>query len=57
MSRKASVPLRIAPLQGVIAEVITDPAEQAALDKLRKRPKRKQEGQKAKQNRGDAKTV
>jgi hypothetical protein len=54
MSKKTSLPLRIAPLQGVIAEPITDPAERAALDKLRKRPKRKQEGQKAKQNRSDA---
>jgi len=42
MSKKAAVPLRIAPLQHVIAEPITDPAEQAALDKVRKRQKRKQ---------------
>jgi len=57
MSRKASVPLRIAPLQCVVAEPITDPAEQAALDKLRKREKRQQGGQKAKKNRKDAKAV
>jgi hypothetical protein len=50
MSKKTPVPLRIAPLQGVIAKPITDPAEQAALDKLRKRPKRKQGGQKEKKN-------
>jgi hypothetical protein len=48
MSRKASAPPRIAPLQRIIAEPITDPAEQAALDKLRKREKRKQGGQRAK---------
>jgi hypothetical protein len=53
MSKKATVPLKIAPLQGVIAEPITDSAEQAAFDELRKRPKRKQEGQKVKQKRDD----
>jgi hypothetical protein len=46
MSKKATLRLRIAPLQRVVAEAITDPAEQAALDKLRKREKRKQRGQK-----------
>ena len=44
MSKKASPPLRIAPLQHVIAEPITDPAELAALDKFRKQEKRKQAG-------------
>jgi hypothetical protein len=34
----------------VIAEPITDPAEQAAIDKLRKREKRKQGGQKTKRS-------
>jgi hypothetical protein len=29
MSKKASVPLRIAPLQQVVAEAITDPAAQS----------------------------
>ena len=53
MSKKASVPPRIAPLQCVIAEPNTDPAEQAALDKVRKREKRKQGGQKAKKHRKD----
>jgi hypothetical protein len=51
MSKKASMPLRIAPLQCVVAEPITDAVEQAALDKLRKREKRKQGGKKAKKNR------
>jgi hypothetical protein len=41
MSKKASVPLRIAPLQIAVAEPITDPAEQAAIDEVRKRLKRK----------------
>jgi len=56
MSKKTSVPPRIAPLQRVIAEAITDPAEQAALDKLRKRPKRKQKGRETK-NRNGAKAA
>ena len=54
MSKKASVPPRIAPLQRVVAEPITDPAEQTAIDKMRKRAKRKQRGQKAKTNRNGA---
>ena len=54
MSKKASLPQRIAPLQRVIAEPITDPEEQAALDKLREREKRKQGRQQAKMNRDDA---
>jgi hypothetical protein len=41
MSRK-SVQMRFAPLQRVVAEVITDPAEQARLDEIHKREKRKQ---------------
>ena len=44
MSRKASKPMRIAPLQYVIAEPITDPAELAALDRAHKRQKRKKAG-------------
>ena len=47
MPRKAAAPLRIAPLQHVIAVPITDPAEQAALDKLRKRQQRKRAGKRA----------
>jgi hypothetical protein len=39
MSKKAFLPPRIAPLQRVIAEPITDPVEQAAIDKMRKRKK------------------
>jgi hypothetical protein len=38
MAKKTSLPLRIAPLQRVVAEPITDPSEQAALDERRKRP-------------------
>lgn len=48
MPKKASVPLKIAPLQGVVAEPITDPAEQAAIDKMRKRARPKQGGRKGK---------
>jgi hypothetical protein len=54
MPKKTPLPPRIAPLQRVIAEPITDPAEQAALDKVRKRQKRKQGGQKARSNGDDA---
>ena len=57
MSRKASTPLRIAPLQRAIVEIITDPAEQAAIDKMRQRLKRKQGGRKAKMKGGDAGTA
>lgn len=44
MSKKTAPPLKFAPLQRVVAQSITDPAEQAALDKLRKRRKRKSSG-------------
>jgi hypothetical protein len=54
MSKKAAVLPRIAPLQRVVAVPITDPAEQAALDRLRKRAKQKQGRQKAKMNRNGA---
>jgi hypothetical protein len=54
MPRKVSPPLRVTPLQRVVAEPVTEPAEQAALDKLRKREKRKRGGQKAKTNRNGA---
>lgn len=57
MSKKAFRPPRLAPLQRVIAEPITDPAEQAAVDKLRKRLKRKQNGRKATMNRKGAKAA
>jgi hypothetical protein len=40
MTKKAFVPPRIARLQRVVAEPITDPVEQAVIDKLRKRRKR-----------------
>jgi hypothetical protein len=57
MSKKPSVPLRIAPLQHAIAEIITDPAELAAAENLRKRQKRKQEGRKPKSNRNGPNTT
>ena len=41
MPRNPPTPPRISPLQRVRAEPITDAAEQAALDKVRKRQKRK----------------
>ena len=41
MTKKAFRLPRIAPLQRITAESITDPAQQAALDKLRRRLKRK----------------
>jgi len=40
MSKKVSLPLKIAPFQRIIAEPITDPVEQAAIDKMRKRIRR-----------------
>ncbi len=42
MPRKPFRPPHIAPLQRVVAEEITDPAEQAAIDKMRQRLKHKQ---------------
>lgn len=47
MPKKTFKPPRIAPLQRITGEPITDPEEQAAIDKMRKRLKRK----KAKKNR------
>ncbi len=41
MSQRASAPMSIAPLQYAVAEPITDPAEQARLDRLVKRARRK----------------
>lgn len=41
MSKKAFRPPRLAPLQRVVAEPITDPAELVAMDEVRKRQKRK----------------
>lgn len=37
MAKKRPTPLRFAPLQRVVAEPITDPAEIAAIDRTRKR--------------------
>jgi hypothetical protein len=42
MPRKTPALLTIAALQHIIAEPITDPAEQAALDRLRERARPKQ---------------
>jgi hypothetical protein len=56
MSKKPDKPLKIAPLQYIIAEPITDPAELAAIDKARQLRKRKNGGQKAKRNRKDTGT-
>lgn len=53
MSKKAVIQWKIAPLQYVIGEPITDPAEQAALDKIHKREKRKQRAREAEMQRGD----
>lgn len=47
MSKKAFRPPKLAPLLRVTAEEITDPAEQAALDAMRQRLKRKQGGRDA----------
>ena len=55
MSKKAFRPPRLAPLQRVLAEPITDPAEQVALDKVRKR--QKQKGRQATKNRNGAKNA
>ena len=44
MSKNITLPFKIAALQRVVAEPITDPAERAALDKAR--AKRKQKVQK-----------
>ena len=52
MTRKAFRPPRIAPLQRITAEAITDPAEQASLDRLRKRQKRKASARNGKTDRG-----
>ena len=41
MSKKIPLPFKIAALQRVIAEPITDPVEQAALDKTREQRKQK----------------
>lgn len=57
MSKKVLPRLTIAPLQRVVAEPITDPAEQAALDKSRRREKKSKDGQKAKTSRNGAKAA
>ena len=54
MAKKASGPPKIAPPQYIVAVPITDPAEQAALDEMRKRVKKKQGRKGTKKNREDA---
>ncbi len=51
MSKKTFRPPSLAPLQRVRAEPITNPAEKAAVDKVRKRKKRKQKGRPATKDR------
>jgi hypothetical protein len=41
MAKKAPVPWTIAPLQRIVAEPVTDPAEIAAMEEIRKREKQK----------------
>jgi len=50
MPRRPSPPLSIAPLQRIIAEPITDPAELAAIDRMRQRLKRKNRARPAVKN-------
>jgi len=56
MSRKTFVPWTIAPLQRVKAETVTDPEEIAAMERLRKRLKRKGKGRKTNSGRNGAKS-
>lgn len=51
MPKKAFRPPRLAPLQRVVAVPITDPAELAAMDEVRKRQKRTRRKQQTKKNR------
>jgi hypothetical protein len=44
MPKKSSPKWRIAPLQNAVVVSITDPAEQAAIDRMRQRLKRKRAG-------------
>ena len=57
MPKKTFKPPRIAPLQRIKTEPITDPAEIAAIDEMRKRLKRKQEGRPGKASRKSAKAA
>jgi hypothetical protein len=56
MTKKPFVPARIAPLQRIVAEPITDPVELAAIDKMRKRLKQKQRIQEAATSRNGGRT-
>jgi hypothetical protein len=55
MAKKAFKPERIAPLQRIVAESITDPAEQERLAKHHKQITRKKRAQEAAMNRKRAK--
>ncbi len=55
MSKKTFVPPRILPLQRIVAQEITDPAERVAIDRMRKRLKRKQSMPKPRSKRRGAK--
>jgi hypothetical protein len=57
MAKKVFKPPRIAPLQRVVAEPISDPAEQERLAKLYKQIKRKQREQEAALSRKAAKVA
>ncbi len=41
MSRKPALPFKIAPVQRAVGEIVTDPAELAAADRMRKRLKKR----------------
>jgi hypothetical protein len=55
MTRKVPSPPRIAPLHRIVAQPITDPAEQAILDKARGREKQNAAGPRPKTNRNGKK--
>jgi hypothetical protein len=48
MSRQPSSPIKFAPLQRIVAEPITDPAEQKAMDEARMRIKQRSTGKQLK---------
>ena len=57
MSKNMPGQMRIAPLQRVLAEPITDPSEQAALDEMRKARRRKHKGHQTATDQKSAKVV
>jgi hypothetical protein len=44
MRKKIQPPLRVGPLRKIVAEIVTDPVEIAAMEKLRKRLQKKKRG-------------